>query len=93
MKSREKKLFGKVMTTVSAISLFVVFIMQLTAGSASVVPGYMFLIGLVGALAWSIVTIVVFAKNTKHDKLNENGVVEEDNTYVDPNAQQPTNEE
>ena len=36
MKSREKKLFGKVMTTVSAISLFVVFIMQLTAGSASV---------------------------------------------------------
>ena len=93
MKSREKKLFGKVMTTVSAISLFVVFIMQLTAGSASVVPGYMFLIGLVGALAWSIVTIVVFAKNTKNDKLNENGVVEEDNTYVDPNAQQPTNEE
>lgn len=97
MKQKECKMFGKVMTTVSAISAVVLLFLTFSSigkSTALIVVPVFGLILTLAELALSIVTLLVFSKNQKNEKLNENGVIEEDNTYVDPNAQpaEDTNE-
>lgn len=91
MKSRENKTYGTVLTVLGLISLILVLIFGL--GSSNMLPFILALvIDGVCLMAVGIVTTLVFAKSTKNDKLNENCVEEEDNTYVDPNAQQAVEE-
>ena len=90
-------MLGKVMTTVSAISLVVLLFLTFSSigkSTALIVVPVFGLILTLAELALSIVTLLIFSKNQKNEKLNENGVIEEDNTYVDPNAQpaEDTNE-
>jgi uncharacterized membrane protein YozB (DUF420 family) len=97
MKQKECKMLGKVMTTVSAISAVVLLFLTFSSigkSTALIIVPVFGLILTLAELALSIVTLLVFSKNQKNEKLNENGVIEEDNTYVDPNAQpaEDTNE-
>lgn len=91
MKSKENKTYGTVLTVLGLISLILILIFGL--GASNMIPMIIALVvDGVALMAVGIITLLVFAKNTKNDKLNENCVEEEDNTYVDANAQKTVEE-